>query len=44
MQERTEQISYYEKIKEDYSEALIILKQLKEEKEFSLSPQLQNEE
>ncbi len=39
-----EQTSYYEKIKADYGEALIILNKLKEEKEKTLSLQYQNEE
>ena len=33
MQNQTEQLSYYEQIKADYNEALIILKKLKEEKQ-----------
>ena len=44
MQEQTEQLSSYEKIKKYYNESLIILKQLKEEKGENLSPQTQNEE
>jgi len=32
MQETKEQLSYYEKIKEDYNKALAILSELKEEK------------
>ena len=33
MQNQTEQLSYYEQIKADYNKALIILKELKEEKQ-----------
>ncbi len=40
MQEQIEQLSYYEKIKSDYGEALIIISKLKEER---AEPSLQHQ-